>query len=97
MSAYLIGAFTVNDAARLGEYAKQAGASYAPFDVTFLSQDQSPVTIEGEFPGQVLTLMRFANEEDATAWYNSDAYSSIRHLRAEAADTHFLVLARGLD
>ena len=54
-------------------YGAKSLSSYAPFE-----------QLEGE-PVEGIVVVEFPSRERARAWYDSDAYKAIRHLRIEGA------------
>jgi uncharacterized protein (DUF1330 family) len=63
-------------------YGARSLSSYAPFE-----------QLEGE-PVEAVVVVEFPSRERARAWYDSDAYKAIRHLRIEGA-RYIGVLAEG--
>lgn len=76
---FLLAQTEVTDAdAFFGEYGPAAFASLQEHGATVYFGAQDYEAIEGEWSGNWTALISFPTEEEALAWYNSDAYKKMR-------------------
>lgn len=95
MAVYLVFTETVHDAELMQEYSKAAMASWGVPGIPTpkaLSVDASPAVLEGSWPATQTVLIEFETEEDARAWYESEAYQAAAKIRHQAADTDVVIL-----
>jgi uncharacterized protein (DUF1330 family) len=85
MSAYLIYSYTVTDPDAYQQYPASAMPTLAGHDVEVLVADYESETKEGT-AAPVTVVLRFDSKEAAMAWYDSDAYQAIKHLRTENSE-----------
>jgi uncharacterized protein (DUF1330 family) len=79
------------------EYIERIDATLAPFRGRFAAQDMQAELLEGDASAFVV-IVEFPDLGDARGWYDSEAYRSIRPLRAEnSATTLFIVRGVGPD
>jgi len=64
------------------EYLERIDATLTPFGGRFLVHGPQVEVREGEWPGTVVVL-EFPSLDAARSWYDSPAYSAIRHLRTD--------------
>jgi uncharacterized protein (DUF1330 family) len=95
MSCYLLVNATVTDVDLLKDYSKAAGPTLANHDVRVDIVTNDAEVLEGSPAGRRVVLMRFPDRDALMAWYNSDAYQAIIHLRHNATDG-FALIAEGL-
>jgi uncharacterized protein (DUF1330 family) len=90
MASYMVGVVTKNN---LDKYAEYASAGFTLIDGVKVEVDISdnPETHEGEFPGNSIIVMKFADSGAARNWYLSDGYQEVIPLRHAAADTAFVI------
>lgn len=95
MAAYLIANYRITDPEGYALYPPEVAATLAPYGAEPLVVDFESEPVEGE--SQAVTIvLKFASREAARAWYDSDEYREIKHLRADHTDG-FLLIAEGLD
>ena len=85
MSAYLVFNYTITNPEGYKPYPAAAFPSIATSGAEVLVADYESEAREGS-PGKVTVVLRFESKEAATAWYESDAYQAVRHLRTDNAD-----------
>jgi uncharacterized protein (DUF1330 family) len=66
----------------IGEYLDRVSATLDPFGGRFLVHDSVLDVVEGEWPGH-LVVIGFPDMDAVRAWYDSDAYREILHLRTD--------------
>ena len=93
MSAYLVFNYTVTDPEAYQAYPPAAMPTMAGHDLEVLVADYASEAKEGS-PGTVTVVLRFESKGAATAWYESEAYAAIKHLRTDNAEGS-LVLCDG--
>jgi len=65
--------------------------------VEMIAGSMTPITKEGDFAGNWVAILKFANMEAAEAWYNSDEYKPYLELRlGELTDFTSLVFVEGM-
>src|SRR2546430_287169 len=94
MSAYLVFNYAITNAEGYRAYPPAAMPTMAGHPVEVLVADYASETKEGA-PGSVTVVLRFESKDAANAWYESDAYQSIKHLRTDNC-TSVAVLCDGL-
>lgn len=62
------------------EYLQRIDQTLAPFSGKYLVHGGPYQPLEGSWTGDLIVI-EFPSLEQAAAWYNSDAYAAIRHLR----------------
>ena len=94
MSAYVIAQFDVHDIDMYYEYASKIGPSLEQYGGKILAANDAEVR-EGSIPHLRTVVGEFATLDQARAWYESEAYQSIIHLRKNASTGH-LFMVEGL-
>ena len=72
------------------EYLERIQATLDPFDGRFLVHGPTIEVREGSWPGS-LVIIEFPDVDQARAWYESDAYQEILHLRTDHIDGATLI------
>jgi uncharacterized protein (DUF1330 family) len=67
------------------EYIDRIQATMEPFGGRFLVHGPDVRVVEGEWPGTIV-ILEFPDLEQATAWYESEAYQAILPLRTGSID-----------
>ncbi|HET6965907.1 MAG TPA: DUF1330 domain-containing protein [Acidimicrobiales bacterium] len=80
-AVYAIAVHNVTDPEMLQKYAAGAGPTLAEAEI--IAVDTSVRTVEGEPRGRAV-ILKFADEEAARRWYDSEAYREILPLRLNA-------------
>ena len=97
MPGYLIVNYSVQDAAKYGEY--QAGAGPAlkiGSECEILVFDTESERVEGDTAGHQTVVLKFESKEKAREIYESGDYQSVLGLRLGATSNHFAVLVNGM-
>jgi len=95
MAAFFVAQYTVNDAAKYGEYAQGAGPTVAAHGGEVLSFDVAAETMEGTAPGPQTVIIKFDSAEAAKGWYNSAEYQALVGIRLSCTDG-FAVLSESM-
>ncbi len=95
MSCYFIAQIRINDETEYRKYIDKAGEVFRKYKGEYLSVDNAPIVLEGQWNYTRTVLIRFENKDDFDAWYNSDEYQKILAHRLKAADCD-TILAEGL-
>ena len=82
MTAYVVVNFTVTDPAGLAAYGGPARTSLLAHGAEILAVDMASEPLEGK-PERATVIVRFASKDAAHAWYDSDDYKAVRHLRLD--------------
>jgi uncharacterized protein (DUF1330 family) len=85
MSAYMVFNYTVTNPESYAPYGRSAGRTLAAHGAEVVVADYSSQTLEGA-PGQVTVVLRFESREAALAWYESEEYQSVIHLRTDNSE-----------
>jgi uncharacterized protein (DUF1330 family) len=96
MSCYFIARIRINNDVEYQKYIEKAGDIFKKFNGEYLSIDDSPLILEGQWNYSRSVLIRFNNQKDFDAWYNSEAYQEILKHRLNAADCD-TILVKGLE
>lgn len=72
------------------EYLERIQATLDPFGGRFLVHGPTIEVYEGSWPGS-LVIIEFPDIEQARAWYASEAYQAILHLRTDHIDGATLI------
>ena len=94
---YVVGNFTVHDAATYREYEKGFFPILKRHEGTFLTYDDNAVTYEGNSPpkGRIV-MFTFPSEAHAVAWYNDPDYQTLSKNRRAGTELKFLTMVHGL-
>ena len=85
MSAFLLFSYTITDPSAYEAYPRAAMGTMAGSGAEVLAADYESEAIEGA-PGKVTVLLRFESKDAARAWYDSEGYASVRHLRTDSTE-----------
>ncbi|MEL6271912.1 MAG: DUF1330 domain-containing protein [Chloroflexota bacterium] len=91
MAAYFIFNYNVTDAEKYNEYRAAVGKTLASHEVKVLVAHEGE-TIEGS-PQPMMIILEFTSKQAAHAWYDSEAYREVIHLREESTENGIAVLA----
>jgi uncharacterized protein (DUF1330 family) len=95
MAAYLIANYRITNPDEYAEYPPAVAPTLAPHGAEPLVVDFDSEPVEGD--AQAVTIvLKFESREAARAWYESDEYRAIKHLRADNTEG-FLLIADGVD
>jgi uncharacterized protein (DUF1330 family) len=84
MSAYMVFNYTITNPEGYQAY-PPAAMPTLPSGAEVLVADYESDSIEGA-PGHVTVVLRFESRDVARAWYESEAYQAVRHLRTSNAE-----------
>jgi uncharacterized protein (DUF1330 family) len=94
MPAYVVVSLEIKDPDRYAEYLPGAGASLQAHGGEFLAGDRDTQVLEG--PARPMTVvLRFPDKAAAEAWYRSEEYQNVIHLRHESTEGT-MVIADGV-
>ena len=77
MRAYVLAQLTIHDRARYDRYAARFMEVLRGFEGRLLAADESPRTLEGDWPHQKVVLIEFKDREEARRWAASPEYRAI--------------------
>jgi uncharacterized protein (DUF1330 family) len=96
MSYYFIARIKINNEAGYQNYIDKSEEVFKHYKGEYLSIDDSPLVLEGNWNYTRTVLIRFKNMNDFNAWYYSTDYQKILKHRLNAADCDTILL-KGLD
>jgi uncharacterized protein (DUF1330 family) len=73
------------------EYLERIDATLAPFGGHFIVHGGDFELLEGSWPGNLIVI-EFPGREQASAWYNSDAYQAIVTLRTDNSESDVIMI-----
>jgi uncharacterized protein (DUF1330 family) len=85
VSAYLVFNYSITNPEGYQAYPAAAMPSIGTSGAEVLVADYAAEGIEGS-PGHVTVVLRFESKDAARAWYESEAYQSVKHLRTNNAE-----------
>lgn len=92
MPAYVIVQGAITDPDQFDKYRTGSPATVAAAGGKYVVRTTESVSLEGAAPPERTTVIEFADREAALAWYHGEAYTTLRALRAGAADLRFYVV-----
>ena len=92
MSAYFIANIRINDEAAYAKYVANSNRVFAQYKGKYLTVDNNPTVLEGNWPYTRLVLIEFPDKRALMAWYQSDAYQEILKYRLEGSDCDTIVV-----
>jgi len=95
MSYYFVAQIRINDETEYQQYIDKVDEVFDRFNGVYLSVDNDPQIIEGNWNYTRTVLIRFDSKTDFNNWYNSNAYQKILKHRLKAADCD-TILIKGL-
>jgi uncharacterized protein (DUF1330 family) len=96
MSYYFIAQIKINDDIEYQKYIDKAGDIFKKYKGEYLSVDNEPAILEGEWTYNRTVLIKFKSKNDFNDWYNSDEYKKILAHRLKAADCD-TILIKGVE
>ena len=96
MSYYFVAQIRIKDDIEYQKYIDKAGGIFKKYNGEYLSVDNNPQVLEGEWNYTRTVLIRFNDKNDFDEWYHSTDYQNILQHRLKAADCD-TVLVKGLD
>ena len=92
MSYYFIAQIRINDKNEYQKYIDKSGDIFNKYNGEYLSVDNEPVILEGEWDYTRTVLIKFNSKTDFEGWYNSDEYQEILKHRLNASDCDTLLI-----
>jgi uncharacterized protein (DUF1330 family) len=96
MSAYIIALIEICDRDEYRRYQEGFLEILAQYDGEILVVEEAPTVLEGEWPHTRTVVIRFADDNEAQRWYESEPYQALAQHRFRASRTS-LILAKGRD
>ncbi len=93
MASFIVGVVSKHDLDRYQDYA-MAGFRLIDGVAVEVALAESPEVLEGDFPGTSMIIMKFADDDAARKWYDSEGYQEVIPIRHASADTHFVITFR---
>jgi uncharacterized protein (DUF1330 family) len=93
VSVYLIANLTINDRDRYTQYEEAFMDVFDNYNGKILAVDEDQEIIEGDYDRTRTVLIEFPSNEDAKAWYGSDAYQEIAKHRWASSDAVVILIA----
>jgi len=90
MASFIVGVVSKHNLERYQDYA-MAGFRLIDGLAVEVALAESPEVLEGDFPGTSMIIMKFADDDAARKWYDSEGYQEVIPIRRAAADTHFVI------
>ncbi|MFK8019980.1 MAG: DUF1330 domain-containing protein [Pseudomonadales bacterium] len=92
MPALLIVHSTVTKPELFKEYATASEHSLQLYGGEFLFGGNVSDVLEGSHDKSRAVIFQFSSAEQARAWYQSDEYQAVRHLREDTGELNFIVV-----
>ncbi len=92
MTALLIVNSTVSKPEAFQDYAKASEQSLELYGGEFLFGGNVTDVLEGKHNKSRSVIFRFANAEQARAWYHSEEYQAVKHLRDYTGEFDFMIV-----
>ncbi len=85
MSCYFVANISIRDREEYGKYEEGFDEIFARYTGNVVAVDDSPATLEGQWPYTRTVLIRFPDEQEARRWYESEEYQELAKHRWSAA------------
>ena len=92
MTAYVLAQLQFTDVERYRRYQSRFAEIFAQSGARLLCADESPTLLEGDWIGDKVVLMEFADEAQALQWLQGPGYQAISEDRKAGANTTALLL-----
>ncbi|NLD49766.1 MAG: DUF1330 domain-containing protein [Clostridiaceae bacterium] len=96
MSYFFIAQIKIRDDKEYQKYIDKAGEIFKKYNGEYLSVDNNPTILEGNWNYTRTVLIKFQDLNDFNEWYNSKEYREILKHRLLGADCDS-ILIKGLD
>jgi uncharacterized protein (DUF1330 family) len=96
MSYYFIAQIRIKDDIEYQKYIDKSGDIFKKYKGEYLSIDNSPMILEGDWNYTRTVLIKFNSIGDFNEWYNSAEYQNMLKHRLNAADCD-TILVKGLN
>lgn len=85
MSAYFVANIRIHDWDEYEKYLQRVDGIFAKFDGRYLTVDENPEVIEGNWNYSRIVLIEFPDKESLRKWYYSNEYQEILKHRLSSA------------
>lgn len=92
MSVYFMASIRINSEQDYQLYLDRSEEVFARYKGSYLSVDNNPEVLEGEWKYSRVVLIRFEKQEDFDAWYRSEEYQDILKHRLFAAECDTILI-----
>lgn len=92
MTAYVIAAETIKDAAMFEAYRAAVPQTVVPFGGRFVVRGGTLSLLEGEWPHPRLVIIEFPTREAAEGWYRSEEYQKVISLRLNSTSGNLIIV-----
>lgn len=92
MSVFVVSRVKIHDPAAMAGYFEAAPATVAAFGGAYQVRTNDISPLEGPWQFDRMVVLRFPDEAQARAWYDSDAYRPLRDLRQRAATAEIMLV-----
>ncbi len=92
MATLVSGTVQVKDPAKLSVYVSKVGATLVPYGGKMLARGKVVKKFSGDVKHQIEAILEFPSPEEATGWYESEAYQALIPNRDEAATVTLVML-----
>jgi uncharacterized protein (DUF1330 family) len=96
MDYYFIAQIKINDNYEYQKYIEKSGEIFKKYNGKYLSVDNEPIVLEGQWNYTRTVLIKFKSKIDFENWYKSDDYQKILKYRLKGADCD-TILIKGLN
>jgi uncharacterized protein (DUF1330 family) len=94
MSAYIIALIEIHDRDEYNKYQAGFREIFSKYNGEILVVEETPTVLEGEWPHTRTVVLRFADENEAKRWYESEQYQALAQYRFRASHAN-VILAKG--
>ncbi len=95
-AAYVIVEMKVSDQERYKQYMTAAPATVAAAGGEYVVRGGKYETLEGDWQPARVAVLKFPSYEKAKAWYDGEAYRSVRSKRAGATEYFNMIVVEGV-
>lgn len=81
MSAYIIALIEIHDRDEYNKYQEGFREIFSKYNGEILVVEETPTVLEGEWPHTRTVVIRFADENEAKRWYESEQYQALAQYR----------------
>lgn len=96
MTVYAVALIDIHDREAYGRYEQGFVEIFSAYEGTLLAVDETPTTLEGDWPWTRTVLLAFPDEKKLQAWYASEEYQSLAQHRLQGSQANIAVV-KGLD
>lgn len=87
MTTYILAKIKIHDRETYAKYEAGFMEIFSQYKGRVLAVDESPAVVEGEWPYTRTVIVEFPSQDEANAWFRSDAYQALARHRHEAAES----------